>query len=184
MRARSIQSIASRFGHTLATDEGWGVPRTRLARRSRQSNPTHATGLTGVAAAAGEEEALVRGDVEAEQRRERGVLLVPVEGAGLLPVPLVPVPRLPVRLRRRARHRAPSLPPRCRPDLAVEPAWRIPRRTDVGGAVGRAGWLARASLRELRSRRTDGADFRIGKGYVVLEIRGPFHTRFFFPFFL
>jgi hypothetical protein len=108
----------------------------------------------------------------AEQRRERGVLLVPVEGAGLLPVPLVPVPRLPVRLRRRARHRAPSLPPRCRPDLAVEPAWRIPRRTDVGGAVGRAGWLARASLRELRSRRTDGADFRIGKGYVVLEIRG------------
>jgi hypothetical protein len=121
MRARSIQSIASRFGHTLATDEGWGVPRTRLARRSRQSNPTHATGLTGVAAA-GEEEALVRGDVEAEQRRERGVLLVPVEGAGLLPVPLVPVPRLPVRLRRRARHRAPSLPPRCRPDLAVEPA--------------------------------------------------------------
>jgi hypothetical protein len=106
-------------------------------------------GLTGVAAA-GEEEALVRGDVEAEQRRERGVLLVPVEGAGLLPVPLVPVPRLPVRLRRRARHRAPRAAARiwpwttsgpgggaesrgaCLEDSAVD-------RSMVGRWVGRAG---------------------------------------------
>ena len=44
---------------------------------------------------------MVRREVEAEQRREGRVPLVPVEGPGLLAVALVPVPRLPVRLRRR-----------------------------------------------------------------------------------
>lgn len=58
--------------------------------------------LTGVAAA-NEEEALVRREVEAEQRRQGRVLLVPVEGPGLLAVALVPVPCLAVRLRRRGR---------------------------------------------------------------------------------
>lgn len=63
---------------------------------------------------------MLRREVEAEQRRERRVLLVPVEGPGLLAVALVPVPGLAVRLRRRRRrrrrrraprHPAPSLPP-------------------------------------------------------------------------
>ena len=45
----------------------------------------------------------MRRDVEAEQRREGRVLLVPVEGPGLLAVALVPVPGLAVRLRRRRR---------------------------------------------------------------------------------
>ena len=63
--------------------------------------------LTGVAAS-DEQEALVRAHVEAEQRRQGGVLLVPVEGPGLLAVPLVPVPCLPVRLRRRPRHPSPG----------------------------------------------------------------------------
>ena len=49
---------------------------------------------------------MVRRDVEAEQRREGRVLLVPVEGPGLLAVALVPVPGLAVRLRRRRRRAA------------------------------------------------------------------------------
>lgn len=73
----------------------------------RRNNPTPLAGrkkerLTGVAAA-NEEEALVRREVEAEQRRQGRVLLVPVEGPGLLAVALVPVPCLAVRLRRRGR---------------------------------------------------------------------------------
>lgn len=42
---------------------------------------------------------MVAGDVEADERGEGVVFLVPIEGGGILRVAVVPVPCFPVRLR-------------------------------------------------------------------------------------
>lgn len=133
---------------------------------------------------------MVAADVDGEQRREGGVLLVPVERAGLLPVPLVPVPRLPVRLRRRASSTpSPSRHPRRRrgsgrrecPASAgsvaagsrrVSPSSLVPtRRETVVDKDRLAGGRREAEM----GRRTPGvwAQLRSGSRWAAMDFRLP-----------